>query len=347
MTLRQDQQQPLTRRQLREAERAAAAAAAAQAQQVPPVQLPFTGTSVDEVPATFRGPETQTEQPASAAPTIPAPADVRPVLSEQKSDEQTAGGAPSSEQPTGSPAAAPVQPLTRRQLRALLQAQQSANSGSAQAPAPIAQAPVEQRAPETSVPTPPVIAEAPAPEPTPPTVASPPVIDEAPVQPTTGEIRAYQPPAGHWSLGNTDDFDELVAPDTTGGSSTSSALIMPVVPSAADMTGPLNATGEILLTGSIDLPRSLGSTGQIQGRFDGVELDRMIDQHEGDAPDSSSVEPVAATRAISTHAPASSVITPPKQTGHRVGAIVGSVAGGVAALAAAGLLVAGFVFHAF
>jgi hypothetical protein len=114
------------------------------------------------------------------------------------------------------------------------------------------------------------------------------------------------------------------------------------------MTGPLNATGEILLTGSIDLPRGLGATGQVQGRFDGSDIDRLFDQHDRDVAPDSSVEPVAATRAIATHTPTVSTnIVPPKKTSHKVGAIVGISAGAVAALGVVGAIVAGFVFHAF
>jgi hypothetical protein len=338
MTLRQDQQQPLTRRQLREMERAAQASGGEQ--QVPAVELPFSSA--------------------------PPPADLRPAL---------ATDAPLP--PPAHESAAPVVPLTRRQLRALQQSEEGQNQPIAEVPvvevpeppaasqaqpvtptpAPIAHAPISALPlPEASVSAPPVISEAPATDQAASQPAAPEVIDSAPV--TTGEVRAYQPPTGHWSLGANESFDDVLTAGVTdarirsvessGGSSTTNALIMPVVPSAVDMTGPLNATGEILLTGSIDLPRGLGATGQVQGRFDGSDIDRMLDQHDRDATPNSSVEPVAATRAISTHAPSTGPnIVPPRKTSHKVGAIVGSVAGGVALLGVAGVLVAGFIFHAF
>jgi hypothetical protein len=340
MTLRQDQQPPLTRRQLRELERARLAGN--DEQQVPSVELPF-----------------------AAAPASP-PADLRPVLA----TEAQLPAAPEKEEPTAH--AAPLVPLTRRQLRALQQAQESQSASIQAAPVspasespeqpasrpvadvPIASLPLPQLAPAA----PQVIADAPAPEIPAAFTSAPEVIDEVPTGLTTGEVRAYQPPTGHWSLGANENFDDVIASgvadahsrsvESSGASTSSSALIIPVVPSAVDMTGPLNATGEILLTGSIDLPRGLGSTGQIQGHFDGSDIDRMLDQHDRDASSNSIVEPVAATRAIATHAPAASTnIVPPKKTSHKVGAIVGSVAGGVAALGVAGVLVAGFVFHAF
>lgn len=344
MTLRQDQQQPLTRRQLREMERAAQASGGEQ--QVPAVELPFSSA--------------------------PPPADLRPALA---TDAPLPPPAQESEPAAPSaPAAAPVVPLTRRQLRALQQAAESQSQPIAEVPvveapagpqeqpatpvpAPIAHAPITALPlPQASVPAPPVISEAPATDEAAAQLAEPEVIDSAPL--TTGEVRAYQPPTGHWSLGANESFDDVLSAavtdahirsvESSGGSSTTNALIMPVVPSAVDMTGPLNATGEILLTGSIDLPRGLGATGQVQGRFDGSDIDRLLDQHDRDAQPNSSVEPVAATRAISTHAPSTGPnIVPPKKTSHKVGAIAGSVAGGVALLGVAGVLVAGFIFHAF
>jgi len=337
MTLRQDQQPPLTRRQLRERERAAEAATTGE-QQVPAVELPF-----------------------SAAP-APVPADLRPVI-------QTDAPAPPPAQDSEPAPAAPVVPLTRRQLRALQQAAeiQSAPVDSGEelkqqaepAAAPIADVPIASLPLPQAPAAPPVIAEAPEPAvPAAFTAAEPEVIDDAPVGPTTGEVRAYQPPTGHWSLGASESFDDVIGSggadghlrsvESSGASTTSNALIIPVVPSAVDMTGPLNATGEILLTGSIDLPRGLGSTGQVKGHFDGSDIDHLLDQHDRDVAPSSSVEPVAATRAISTHVPTVSTnIVPPKKTSHKVGAIVGISVGGVAALGVIGAVVAGFVFHAF
>ncbi|HEY0247523.1 MAG TPA: hypothetical protein VGC45_04595 [Gryllotalpicola sp.] len=367
MTLRQDQQ-PLTRRQLREMERAAQAAKSDE-QQVPAVELPFSAQS-PAVPAELK--PVRAAEAAEAEDTASAiPAD-----SVTDADPETPQARAPQAEPAQSEAAAPaapVVPLTRRQLRALQQAQEhrSASGPAADESAPvadpldaakpalIAEVPITALPlPQASIATPPVISAAPAPAAVDASVAEPEVIDSAPAEPVTGEVRAYQPPTGHWSLGANESFDDVIASgveeaqlrsvESSGGSSASNALIVPIVPSAADMTGPLNATGEILLTGSIDLPRGLGSTGQIQGHFDGSDIDHLLDQHDRDATSNSSVEPVAATRAIATHAPSASPnIVPPKQAGHRIGAIVGSVAGGVAALAVAGVLVAGFVFHAF
>jgi hypothetical protein len=345
MTLRQDQQQPLTRRQLREMERAASEGRTVEEPQVPAVELPF------------------------AADPVPAPADLRPVLADDAAlptapepEAPAAPAEPVSEAPAAPAPQAPVVPLTRRQLRELQQAQspiaEAPAAAAEPAPQPITEVPVsEAAAPAASAPVSEVISEAPLTTPPATLPAAPEVIDAAPETTNTGQVRAYQPPTGHWSLGANESFDDVITSgveeahlrsiDSTG-SATGSMLVVPVVPSAADMTGPLNATGEILLTGSIDLPRGLGSTGQIEGRFDGSDIDRMLDQHDSDARSDSGVAPVAATRAISTHAPSAAPnIVPPKKTSHKVGAVVGSVIGGVAALGVAGLLVAGFVFHAF
>ena len=72
MTLRQDQQQPLTRRQLREMERAASEAPVVEEPRVPAVELPF---AAEPVPAPA----------AEAAPANPPPSDA--VISAQSDGE--------------------------------------------------------------------------------------------------------------------------------------------------------------------------------------------------------------------------------------------------------------------
>jgi hypothetical protein len=121
---------------------------------------------------------------------------------------------------------------------------------------------------------------------------------------------------------------------------------MSVVPSVADATGPLTSTGEVLVTGSIDLPRGLGSTGQHPDRFDTADLDRMFDQPDPIGDNSANVAPVRASRAVSTHTSTRGMITPPKSRGTKL-PIVLAITAAVLFVGVAGLLVAGFIFHAF
>jgi hypothetical protein len=74
---------------------------------------------------------------------------------------------------------------------------------------------------------------------------------------------------------------------------------------------PISNTGEIMITGSFDLPRSLGSTGAHPNLFDSSEMDHMIDPLDADQPGGDSA-PVSASRAVSTHVSTRGMLTPPK-----------------------------------
>src|SRR5690606_21947587 len=68
-------------------------------------------------------------------------------------------------------------------------------------------------------------------------------------------------------------------------------------PAPANLTGPILTTGEILLTGSVEIPRSLSTTGAI------IPVDSAeVDLDTGDASDeqTSDVLPVRASAAVGT-----------------------------------------------
>ncbi|KQV07841.1 hypothetical protein [Leifsonia sp. Root112D2] len=160
-----------------------------------------------------------------------------------------------------------------------------------------------------------------------------------------------QRPVGHWSTaGDANEqglpFDQVIAQhvDSAGSGSATSSLILPMIPSAPDATGPLTSTGEILVTGSIDLPRSLGATGQHPDRYDSAAMDRMFDS-ETDV-NTSTVAPIRASRAVSTHTSTRGVIAPRKKRGGR-SLIILAVTAGILAIGVIALVVAGFVFKVF
>ncbi len=162
----------------------------------------------------------------------------------------------------------------------------------------------------------------------------------------------YQPPVGHWSTATALDdknqqFDQVLSRSVgaSGAATTTNALILPVVPSAPDATGPLTSTGEILVTGSIDLPRGLGSTGQHPNRFDSSDMDRMFEQDENEF-NTSDVAPIRASRAVSTHTSTRGVITPPKKRGGRLPVVL-SITAAILAIGVVGLLVAGYLLKVF
>ena len=106
------------------------------------------------------------------------------------------------------------------------------------------------------------------------------------------------------------DFDELidraVAQEGAAGSTNTSALILPNMPEADSLAGPLGETGELYITGSIDLPKSLGATGGHSALHDSVEiqpLDELGELGFAEAqPRDGLMAPVSASRAVSARA---------------------------------------------
>src|SRR5690606_24916676 len=83
--------------------------------------------------------------------------------------------------------------------------------------------------------------------------------------------------------GSGGDFDDLisraVAQEGATGTTNTSALILPSMPDdTGGLSGPIGATGELYVTGSIDLPKSLGETGGHASIHDSIELDPFLGQ---------------------------------------------------------------------
>ncbi|MEF2976593.1 hypothetical protein [Subtercola sp. YIM 133946] len=142
-------------------------------------------------------------------------------------------------------------------------------------------------------------------------------------------------------------FDDLLATRGVGSSNSvtsTSALVLPSVPNHGDVGTALDETGEVIITGSIDLPMSLGSTGAAPADgLESSELDAFLDPESEVGSD---VAPVSATRAISTHGPSSGLVAPPKRRGANAPLIL-AVTAGVLAVGVVGLLLAAFVFRIF
>jgi hypothetical protein len=134
----------------------------------------------------------------------------------------------------------------------------------------------------------------------------------------------WTPPIGHWSVDADGAQAETVQPDQSldelinrgigagGIPTTTNALILPTIPHQGNTVSPISNTGEIMITGSFDLPRSLGSTGAHPNLFDSSEMDHMMDQLDADQLGGDSA-PVSASRAVSTHASTRDMLTPPKK----------------------------------
>jgi hypothetical protein len=128
--------------------------------------------------------------------------------------------------------------------------------------------------------------------------------------------------SNHWRVQAAKEDDELPYENTlsrTVGSNTSaittSALVLPSVPQPDSLLASLNSTGEILVTGSINLPRSLGSTGAHPDRVDNSDYEDDPLDSQVSAPDSA---PVRAVRAVSTNTSTRGVIETKRPQGNRM-----------------------------
>lgn len=117
-------------------------------------------------------------------------------------------------------------------------------------------------------------------------------------------------------------FDDLitraVADEGAASSTNTAALILPVMPDTTDISGSLNETGEIFITGSIELPKSLGETGSHEALIDNLDAHEAAvlghDVHEINMQPESTNEPVSAARAISALDSKNAIVSsaPPK-----------------------------------
>ncbi|MEO7373922.1 MAG: hypothetical protein ABIW36_08455 [Terrimesophilobacter sp.] len=162
----------------------------------------------------------------------------------------------------------------------------------------------------------------------------------------------YTPPFGHWSMqAKIDDenqtLDHSVRRDlsSSSGAITTSALVLPSIPQASDITRPISNTGEILITGSVELPSSLGSTGSYPTHFDRSDVDAIIaaDDREDSAAGSA---PVRAIRAVSTNNDSPALLAESRATESRTPFVLAIIAGATLVVAV-GLVIAGFIFNVF
>jgi hypothetical protein len=180
---------------------------------------------------------------------------------------------------------------------------------------------------------------------------------EGPDAPATGpqpqmarQERPYTPPAGHWSVQAQykDDeelpFEGMLGRSVGTSSGSTNALIMSKDPHP-NLFSAVNSTGEIMITGSLDLPRILSSTGAPSEQYDSSEIDRLFEasQEEHHTAD---VAPVRAARAVSTHTSTRSVVSPRKSRGAMLPTVL-AITAALMALGVVGLLFAGYVLRIF
>ena len=140
-------------------------------------------------------------------------------------------------------------------------------------------------------------------------------------------------------------FDQLISRSVTGAIGTGNALILSQTPSAPPLVAPVASTGEVLITGTFNLPEGLGSTGHAPGTADGKEVDAVL--VDGELPAHSSPTPIAASAAISTVKNGGDIIKPPTpEKGGRL-MLTLAITAGVLALALVGVLILAFVTGVF
>lgn len=134
-------------------------------------------------------------------------------------------------------------------------------------------------------------------------------------------------------------FDQLLS-RSTGAISMPNALIVSQAPEVSPLVGPVTATGEVLVTGTFNLPEGLGSTGHAKGTADGKEIDATL--IDGELPSHSSPTPIAASAAVSTVKMPGEVIKPPTpEKGSRLMMSL-AITAGVLAIALVGVLILAF-----
>lgn len=141
-----------------------------------------------------------------------------------------------------------------------------------------------------------------------------------------------------------DVIERAVADESASVHKGSSSLILPEVPETDSLTGPIGATGELFVTGSIELPKSLGETGghvnlqdsiaSKEGEDDPVEILELSSLYEASEFDSA---PISAKQAVSSRSSEKSgTVTPEVQKDGKKSIALALTGGGLLLVLVAG-----------
>ncbi|BDZ50037.1 hypothetical protein GCM10025867_22780 [Frondihabitans sucicola] len=171
---------------------------------------------------------------------------------------------------------------------------------------------------------------------------------QASIPASVPEPSGYVPPTGHWSTQADLEDDTIESVGSHFGSMTSTGQHNALIigdDQLPDVTGALNATGEVIITGSIDLPRSLAATGSHHAqRIDGSDIDRMLEEGDREQPDSDAT-PVRASRAVSANTSTRAVVLAAGKPKTNRLPIIASICVGIVVVVIVGLVVVGFATH--
>ena len=245
----------------------------------------------------------------------------------QFAPESRAAAAPARQAPIVAQSGIIERTLSRRELRALENAQQ-APAPEAMWPEPYFPAVPAEQAPEDQIPE----------DQTP---------ERAPER-AQNEPAPWTAPIGHWSNQleaedhRFDAIESTINRSVGGTSASTSALVLPEIPMGSDIRGALTHTGEVMLTGSINLPLSLSSTGTT-ARIDQGGIDDLFDWRDEELVSLDS-QPVRAVTAVSTSIRGHGVTHTHKPKGTR-GLTALLVTACVLAVVVTGLIIAAFALN--
>lgn len=168
------------------------------------------------------------------------------------------------------------------------------------------------------------------------------------ITPLDDEVSVFDDPAVRTISGQSQNepaFDDLisraVAQEGAVSSTNTSALILPSMPDTGNLSGPLGETGELFITGSIDLPRSFSETGGHASLIDSVDADHVENFGAADQdPRESGLSPVSATRAVSARVIPGPVVTEAQKEKSKLPTVLIATGGGLVVVVA-GLLIWG------
>ena len=179
-----------------------------------------------------------------------------------------------------------------------------------------------------------------------------PTFIEPELEPELEHTGGWIAPVGHWSRqadldDETQPWENTITREVGGGNvaTTTSALVLPEIPRATSFPVALDSTGEVLLTGSIDLPQSLSAGNGDPRRYDDSNVDLMFDTQDAELSGTDS-SPVRAISAVSTHTSSRGVIHANKPHGNRLIVAV-FIATAVLAVGVVGMLVASLFMNLF
>lgn len=272
-----------------------------------------------EIPASApQSVPTGSDSPAAPTSTpAPAPASVPDLVEPGEPPALVEPPAAAHDEPAASGG---DRPLSRRELRELRRADEPEQS------AELAESPAELPEPlpadgldivdpvgapsapgASAVPSVPAAPSASAPAPASVLPAGPvPLVDDArPSAPDVLPGTAASPHApsvgSHWSVGVHDDddpFTNTFSRQVGSATTSTNALVLPEMP-RGELAGPVPGTGEIIITGMIDVPSSVASTGAVPSIHDSPDIDDLFDVDTEYASTDSA--PVSAISAVSSH----------------------------------------------